>query len=76
MVGKENIAEENDSNEVITDSKIINNDSKTVQDDTNKERPTESIVNTSEQNNSSIKMIIGGSSEGGVAKQVILPIKD
>ena len=70
------IAAENDDTALST-STGLNSGSVIEQQETEIEIPSKSVTNISEPNNgSSVKMIVGGDSKGGVAKQVTVPVKE
>jgi hypothetical protein len=71
------IAAENDDSALSASSEMTNGNPIIEQEETVKEMPTKSVTKiTGPDKRRSVKMIVGGDSDGGVAKRVILPVKD
>ncbi len=68
---------EDDNNEPASDVEVNNNESKNeIANDTKLIQLKEKKKSVPKQNKRSIKMIVGGQSKDGLAKQVILPVND
>ena len=76
MVGLVNAEDNNNDVQTVITEVTDENKAKEIESESSPELDKSYKTNVKKQSGHSVKMIIGGQSEGGVAKQITLPVKD